>query len=392
MVRAFILSLLIFITTINTYSKEQSNDLQISLLTCSTGEEIYAAFGHNAVRVKDPANNSDIVFDYGVFNYQEPNFVWKFTRGNLKYQLTISDFNDFMDMYRRLNRGVVEEKLNLTEGEKHQFLAWMLDNYRPENRNYYYDFMFDNCSTRIRDLVDSLHTYNAAGGENFVPSVSFRDNLAKYFKHMPWYKFGTDLILGARVDQKMSFSEEMFLPDNLSANLRSYRRIDNNNELLSTSKILVQNVPFSIQTWKKYLTPLNSFILMFLVLILLSWRKPALEKPFMTFIFILYGLTGLMLVFMWIGTSHYSSKENWNILWLNPLYVLLLTRNGKRIKNILLWMLVVIDLCILLFWKVIPQELNFAIIPLIATGLYFKVRMMKWPRWISSRGFQKQVQ
>jgi hypothetical protein len=361
-------------STFNLFAQEQPVEIEISLLTCSSGEEIYAAFGHSAIRVKDFSNKEDIVFDFGVFDFNEPNFILKFSQGKLKYKLSISDFEDFMYMYRMQDREVVEERLNLTEAEKQEILSMLMHNYLPENRYYYYDFLFDNCSTRIRDLVDTLHAYYVPEDLEGVRTHSFRDNLGQYLHNLTWLKFGIDIVLGSRIDKTMTFREQMFLPVNLSENLRKYRRTDNQAELLAPLLILTQSdSPNFIR--RNYFTALNTLIALFILIVLLTWMWPGTIKPIGYFIFILIGLQGLVLLFLWTGTTHYSTKANWNILWVNPLYLLLLFDKFKSLKNLLLIVLLSLDAFILVFWNIIPQEFNIASIPLLGILIYLKARI-----------------
>lgn len=362
--------------TLQLMSQSIPEDLEISLLTCSSGEEIYAAFGHSAIRVKDMNRHQDIVFDFGVFDFDEPNFVLKFVRGNLKYRLAISDFDDFMAMYREQGREVMEERLNLTGTEKQSVLSMLMYNYLPENRYYYYDFLFDNCSTRIRDLVDTLHSYYVPLDYKDAPSYSFRDNLEQYLHRLPWMKFGIDVVLGSRLDRTMTFREQMFLPVNLSKNFRQYRRISDNTELLATPRVLTEKINVEIIPGKGIFTPFNTLIFIFIIIVVVTLMKPELTKPIGYTIFILIGLQGLVLLILWTGTSHYATKANWNILWVNPLYLFIILGNPKVMKSILFFILIFSDIFILISWNFLPQEFNTAALPLIGILIYLKIKIL----------------
>lgn len=360
---------------VQAFSQQIHSDLEFSLLTCASGEEIYAAFGHSAIRVKELNKHKDIVFDFGVFDFNEPNFVLKFIRGNLKYRLSISDYEDFIAMYKDQGREVMEERLNLTEDETKKVLAMLMYHYLPENRYYYYNFLFDNCSTRIRDLVDTLGAFYIPENAINAPTSSFRENLEQYLQELPWMKFGIDIVLGSRIDRTMSFRDQMFLPINLSQNLRQYRRYGENSELLSQPRILIENKIFETKPRKDYFTPFNILSILLIIILILTWTHPRITKPLGIAIFTLIGIQGVILLILWTGTTHYATKANWNILWVNPFYLLMIFSYPQFFKNILFSTLILCDVFILATWNFLPQELNIAAIPLLGILIFLKARI-----------------
>jgi hypothetical protein len=158
-----IFSILFLVTTYQAIAQKQqlSDQAVISLITADPGEELYSLFGHSAIRVKDTVNNQDLVFNYGTFNFNTPNFYMKFTRGKLLYMLSIQQFDRFKRSYEYEKRDLKEQILNLTQDQKQAIFQFLLWNYQPENRYYKYDFFFDNCATRIRDVfIDELPGLN----------------------------------------------------------------------------------------------------------------------------------------------------------------------------------------------------------------------------------------
>ena len=203
----FIVILLIILLTGLSHAQDS---LQISLLSCSPGEELYSTFGHSAFRVQDFKGKRDIVFNYGTFNFREKNFYLKFMQGKLKYLLSVETYEDFVYSYSLENRTVYEQVFNLTNDQKYQLYRDLMINAQPANRAYKYDFFWDNCSTRIRDKID--HVFNQSIVYPIRADITFRDYLHRYLINSPWSRFGIDLILGLPTDAIAHTREAMFLP------------------------------------------------------------------------------------------------------------------------------------------------------------------------------------
>ncbi|HQG67340.1 MAG TPA: DUF4105 domain-containing protein, partial [Paludibacteraceae bacterium] len=215
MKRAIFVSLLSFILfPIFSQNLTFSDSAKVSLLTCSPGKKVYEKFGHTAIRVNDPITGYDVVFNFGVFDFNTKNFYLKFIKGDTDYQLAVYDTKSFLEEYKSRNSMVWEQKLNLTLNEKRNLLHSLLINYEPENKFYRYNFVYDNCSTRPRDkIVQSVngkveyHLYNEP--------VTFREMIAQYTGVNSWMQFGLDLIFGRDADKSVSRNVSMFLPENL---------------------------------------------------------------------------------------------------------------------------------------------------------------------------------
>ena len=199
------------------FGQNDSCSLRISLLTCAPGEELYSTFGHTALRVQDPSKGMDQVYNYGTFEFG-PDFYTQFIRGKLLYFLSVEEFGDFMYQYEAQSRSVQEQVLRLDCYEKQKLLSALQVNALEENKYYRYDFLFDNCTTRAGDMV----------AKNTEPEVvfkdildgrqpSFRDQIHEYLDagKQHWSKLGIDLLLGAKLDRKVTNHEAMFLPDYL---------------------------------------------------------------------------------------------------------------------------------------------------------------------------------
>ena len=355
-------------------TSEPAPELEISLLTCAPGKDMYSLFGHSALRVIDYKKRKDYVFDFGVFDFNEPNFVLKFLRGDLNYKVAVRSFDRFMVAFKREGRGVIEERWNLSAEDKRKVYAALLENYRPENRYYKYEFMYDNCSTRLRDLMESLDSVQET--KDSLTGQTFRQSIHAYLKGMDWLRLGIDILFGQRVDKIMTYREQMFLPDILSQNLRPYQNIEKGEGVFLAAEQILPNGSAS-ETRFSIFQPIFVFTILLLGLIGLGQWQPKGLKISRIIIYILFGVAGLFLVFMWLGTSHGSTKINWDILWANPLYLVLLFPFPKSVKRYILLGLIGMNSLLLLAWFLIPEALNIAILPLIGIGLLLTVKQVR---------------
>ena len=352
-----------------------SENAQISMLTCSKGDDLYNTFGHTAIHIKDLDNNINIVFNYGMFSFggssfqDQLNFGVKFVRGKLEYWLGVEDYSDFVSSYTRQERWVYEQVLNLNQAEKQHLFNALVINYEPENRAYRYDFFFDNCSSRVRDIiVDAIGP--VFGGENAPihepTDQSYIDLINPYIKEKPWLDIGMDIMLGLPSSRKASKYEFMFLPYHLKEQVSLA-------EGLVLSEQYIIEFPFrDIEKSEFHLfTPFKLFSLLFILIAALSYRNYKAEKHWFwldRILIFISGLFGTLFLFMWFGTDHLPAHANLNMFWAFPLNLIafLFLKNKK-------WQLYfkfVAGLCafILLAWFLSPQQYHLAIIPL--AGIY----------------------
>lgn len=190
-----------------------NDSIRLSLLTCAPGEEIYSLFGHTAIRYEDPANGIDAVFNYGLFSFNTPNFIFRFSLGETDYQLGATDYAHFAAEYAFDGRSVWQQTLNLSKEEKAELIRLLQENYRPENRIYRYNFFYDNCATRPRDKIEeSIIGKVIYPSEPQDGSRSFRDIVHQYCKEHPWARFGIDLCIGSEADRPITQRQMMFAP------------------------------------------------------------------------------------------------------------------------------------------------------------------------------------
>lgn len=378
--RRLLLILLTIHYSLFTFSQSDSCDLRISLLTCSPGTELYSTFGHSALRVVDKSTGTDIIYNYGVFDFNDPDFYAKFVRGKLLYYLDQENFGDFLYNYSADNRSVSEQVLQLTCSEKKEMQQFLFTNLRPENRNYKYDFLFDNCTTRLRDLVMKK------SGKNYLTTdilsnqpTSFRNHIHYYLNmnRMHWSKLGIDLLLGAKLDRLMTADEAMFLPDYLEKGFDS--------SSIAGTPLVQQKVSLYIKKETRDIggNPLSTpaFIFSFIlgavaVLSFLSFRESVTILAITDFLlFLVTGLLGVLLVFMWTGTDHQICANNYNLLWALPTHIIaafLIRKQTNMAKNYFRFT-AILSALLVLAWFYLPQELNPAFIPV--------VLLLGWRAW-----------
>ena len=369
----FLLILIIFCGSISAQTRTLSSSATISLLTCSPGEAIYELFGHTAVRVEDPSQGIDMVFNYGIFDFDTPNFVVKFVRGKLLYKLGVEPFRRFEYQYKVQNRRVIKQIYNFSPTEKQQVFDYLLNNAKPENAYYQYDFFYDNCSSRVFDVIKDTLGQNLTYEIPDKKYISYRQQLDYYiagstYPKSPWADFGMDLILGLPADEIADFKGETYLPDLLSQNF-TVGTLRNSVPLVQPNSIIVpQKKPASIVGFR--ITPMLLFwILCGLTGFLFFVKNNTFTKVIDFILFLLLGLSGALFVFMWVGTDHEVCHKNLNMLWMSPFHILLainiLRNNLKGFWKKYLWFSLVVNVLLIIFWKISPQEFHVASFPII---------------------------
>lgn len=346
---------------------QDSSRIRISLLTCTPGQELYSTFGHSALRVIDSNSVTDHVYNFGTFNFDDPGFYVKFVRGQLRYFVNVEQFEDFKFGYIAENRGITEQLLNFSAEEKTAILRALIENIKEENKYYMYDFFFDNCTTRLRDIIIKYHQPKPLLPAVMPSTYTFRHAIHQYLdgNNMLWSKFGIDILLGAPTDAVMTIPQQQFLPENLMKALDS----TSNTSIVSSSNNLYALSETNFE--KTFFTPMVLFISPLMVFVILSLFKNTITQKVLhvldVLLFFAVGLLGLLLVFMWVGTDHIMTKNNYNLLWAWPLhivYAFFMHKNHKRVKA--LSMLITIFLVLLLCsWFFLEQLMNNALLPLI---------------------------
>ena len=370
----FLIALLLFLP-LSTFAQNDSCHLRISLLTATPGEELYSTFGHSALRVTDNVSNTDIVYNYGTFNFDEPGFYTKFVRGKLMYYLSTEYFESFIYSYKQENRRITEQVLNLSCSEKQNIIMLLQTNMMAHNRFYKYDFLFDNCTTRLRDLVEDAAGSTVHFGKVLKTKTTFRDLIYEYLNYndKQWSKLGIDILLGSNTDAVMKPHEVMFLPDYLMNTFDS-SAIDS--RPLVSDKQSLYKIDYSGNKKDNLTHPFFLFTCLFVLIAFMSFSKnifiQKLLYSFDGFLFFITGLLGLLLLFMWFGTDHLMCKNNYNLLWAWPTNIVaafyIHSKKSWVKKYFIIYSL--FNLLLLGFWFFLPQRMNPALIPLIGILIF----------------------
>ena len=377
--RDSVISLLFIILTFQPLSAQPllTDSAKISLLTASPWwDAIYAFFGHTAIRVQDESAGIDAVFNYGYFDSSQPNFIYKFVRGETDYMLGVTSLNDYLREYGYKGQEVVEQTLNLSSIEKQRLYDALYINAQPENMRYRYNYFYDNCATRPRDMIEQNSQLPIIYPHDTL-NQSFRDLIHESVRFHPWVKFGIDLVIGNEADRIIDLREKFYIPSYLmnSVETASFRINDDTvRPLLNSSEILLpldseRNNPGE----GALITPMAvAFALLILTLLLSLMQlgqltKIKLLKIYDSLIFGIAGLAGLVLFIMIFFSEHPATNPNWNFVWLNiaALFVpfLFWFKAANRVVYFYHFInFVVITLFILLWW-LIPQKLPIETIP-----------------------------
>jgi len=358
--------------------------LRISLLTCTPGQELYSTFGHSALRVTDSSAGTDIIYNYGTFDFNDPAFYSKFVRGKLLYFVSVDKFEKFLEEYKYEQRGIIEQVLNLSCLEKEKLFGALQENAREENKYYKYDFVYDNCTTRLRDIVPK-NTNGPVTIKNILPrnGVTFRNLIHEYLdkSYQYWSKLGIDILLGSPIDKKISNSEAMFLPDYL---LKGFDNATLNKKPLVSEKTEILK-PALQPNKTPLLSPFAVFAILFLGVAVLSFFKNT-KKFFSVFDFILFffsGVMGILILFMWFGTDHPECRNNFNLAWAFPAHfviVFFIYKKWNWLRHYFLFNSILL-LLLLVLWTWVPQEMNNALIPVVCLLLLRSgVRYKKYRR------------
>ena len=351
---------------------QDSSRIRISLLTCTPGQELYSTFGHSAIRIIDSNSVTDHVYNFGTFNFDDPGFYLKFIKGQLKYYVNVEQFEDFKSDYIAENRGITEQILIFTAAEKINIHHALIENIKEENKFYMYDFFYDNCTTRLRDIIVKYHAPTPHLPAVMPTTYTFRNAIHQCldYNNMHWSKFGIDILLGAPTDAVMKTTHQQFLPENLMAALDSTK----NTPIVSSST----NLYALSETKNKaaVFTPFVLFSSLLLLFVLLSFVKNNTAQNILhkldALLFFMVGLLGIVLVLMWVGTDHIMTKNNYNLLWAWPMhivYAFFIHKNGKRVKaySMLVTVFLLLFLCC---WFFVAQKMNNALLPLIVLMIW----------------------
>lgn len=419
-----------------------SDKAEISLLTCAPyDEEVFTVYGHAALRIHDPERELDLIFNYGIFDFSKPNFIYRFAKGETDYMLGVANFPDYVTEYQMRGSDITEQVLNLLPGEKARIWAALLENYQPENRVYRYNFFFDNCATRLAALAEK-NVYGEIQYNDPPKPKTFRELINYCTRNHPWLTFGCDLALGSPTDRTATPHEMMFLPfylkeafakatvvqpDGLERPLVKQTRVigaagsgtetmagpvgntpaDQTAQASPTARTSeetqaiqaaedtkatptkpAEETEESAAATDAFLTPMAASLLLFLLvggLTFIEWRKKIYFRWLDCILFFLAGAGGVILFFLSFISVHPATWPNWSMVWLNPLdlvaVILFCVKKARKAAYCYHFINFAALSMMLAGWYWIPQHLNAAFLPLVATlwlrsgyGIYRK----KW--------------
>ncbi|WP_295727617.1 DUF4105 domain-containing protein [uncultured Muribaculum sp.] len=376
----------IVVAALSVVAQPSADSVRVSLVVCSPGSAVYELEGHAALRVVFP-DGRDMAVNYGIFDFDSPNFIYRFVKGETDYMVAAYPFAYFLESYRRDGREVVEYPLRLTSGESSKLLEMLQSNLLPENRVYRYNYVKDNCATRPLRIVE------AAVGDTlslqappYTAGWTFRDAMRHYHRNYPWYQFGIDLALGSGIDYPLSDHEKVFAPDMLRlmlsgavvADSAGERRIMVD-ELVEYGPVRSGGGPLGPTPWP--LTPLAvSFYILIAVLIcaLYDLRRRHVSRWADAIYMTAAGLAGCLVAFLVLVSTHEATSPNWLIVWLNPLcFIVPACIFIKKYARLLfcyeiLNFVALFLLCML--WPLTGQVANVAFWPLIAADMVLSAR------------------
>ena len=346
-----------------------SEQAEISVLTIAPGASLNDAFGHSGFRVKD-TTGLDVVFNYGVYDFEAPHFYLKFAQGKLDYLMGANRFTDFYTNYVEENRSIEEQVLNLTQKEKQALYNYLLNNYKPENRRYKYDFFYDNCATRIKDVVllnvSQPIIFNTP--EGYTPKT-FRSLIQEKLHWNSWGSLGIDIALGAVIDKQATPEEQMFLPEKI-ARFFEVAKVGKDRALIKSDQVLFQQQesPQTQGFWSPLLV-LSILAIAILYITYSDFKKQQRSKWLDATLFGITGGIGIFLLLLWFATDHTATANNYNLLWAFPLnFWVAFLINKNKVKT---WVtkylkLLLVMLCLMVVhWISGVQVFAFTLIPLL---------------------------
>ena len=369
----------LFLVLISTVCSGQtlSDKAEISVITCGPGQqELYSAFGHSAFRVYDPESGYDAAYNYGVFDFNQPNFYLNFVKGYLNYRLAVQDYKRFEYIYMYFNRYVHEQKLNLTQSQKQRLFDYLEWNALPENQYYRYDYFYNNCATKIRDVVAEVFGDSVKFDGSYIKTdYTIRELTDIYLTHQPWGDLGIDIGLGLPMDKVATPYEYMFLPDYVESGFAHATIINGTNTLPIVKERVSIFEPKEEQLSKSIFHPLTIFGLFFVIVAWISYRdlkRNKLTQWLDVTLFTVLGTLGLLLLLLWVATDHKAAAKNLNLLWALPTHliaVIAFIKNPPWLKKYFLGV-AVLSALLLITWPFLPQKLHYSLIPLVmAAGL-----------------------
>lgn len=360
-----------FASEVRAQQKQLSPQAEISVLTIGPGTSLNDSFGHNAFRIKDTLLGIDYTYNYGVFDFNTPDFYTKFARGKLDYRIEKNQYKNFINFYISQNRTVKEQVLNLSQFEKQTLSDFLVNNYKPENQYYLYDFFFDNCATKIRDVIPIIlkEDINFKEPEGFTQKT-FRRLIHDHVDRNSWGGFGIDLALGSVIDKKATANEHMFLPKYIYLFFEN-ASINSSKPLVKQSNVLFESIkkpkPDNFLTSPLFVFGIISLLILFITFF--DYKNNKRTNWLDVLIFGFTGIVGVLILLLWFATDHSATAQNYNLLWAFALNIFVIPQLFK--KEVKKWFIkylkfLIIMLCLLtLHWIIGIEIFAIGLIPIL---------------------------
>lgn len=355
-----------------------SSRAYVSVFTCSPGTQLYSQFGHSAIGVFDPAQQKSVVFNYGTFSFNTPNFYLKFMSGKLNYRLSAESYSEFESTYNRRGRRVTEQKLNLTQQQNQHLFNLLLENYKPENQYYQYDFFFDNCASRVLDMLYVALGDSLTHCDSLAEKVTYRQLIHRYLTDSKWTKFGIDIVLGSVIDRYASPRQQAFLPDKLMEYCE-LASIDGK-PLVRLNRNIVEETQIKHATpW--CCSPVAMLVVMLMFVLVANRFCPRANDIFDRIFFSTLALLGVLIALLWFATDHDATVLNVNILWASPLYfvyIFMLNRNREVwVKRLQIFFVASFGVSLLgHVFAIQPISIEMLIVMVIASVRFYQQRVL----------------
>jgi hypothetical protein len=371
-----------------------SKESEVSILTIGPGFVLNDAFGHSAIRIKDPLQNIDLIFDYGRYDFQAKGFYLNFAKGKLDYEIGWTYSEDFISNYKLQQRRVTAQIINLTLKEKQNLFEGLQTNIQPQNKSYSYDFFYNNCATKIKDVLVDTSNKNISflTPENFE-QLSFRELIRSHVPQNSWGGLGIDAALGSVIDRLASVEEHLFLPKYLDEILKHSKFDPEASKLVLRSEVLNQTQKSKPSTfWWSPLVILGLVSITIIGMTYYDWTSKSRNKFLDALLFFTTGSIGILILFLWFATDHTATAYNYNFLWAFGFNLLMLPtvlkpKPKKRFVGYLKFLILLLTL-MLLHSLTGVQAFNYTIIPL---WIALLIRYGFLIHWFSQKKNQKNI-
>lgn len=329
--KTVLLTFWVSLTCVTSRATESADSVDIALLTCGPGDEVYSLYGHTAIRYTDHRTGEDVVINYGMFSFNQDYFVLRFVFGVTDYQMGITSFDYFMREYQYEGRWVYQQTLNLTAEQKRAIGEALARNYLPENRTYRYNFFYNNCTTKARDVIVGQLGCDIEYPQRNLDGVTFRTMLHQWNEDYPWSRLGNDLLLGVKADRQVSMAERQFLPDSLREDFEdAYLRLSSGErrKLVSDSRMLYapslsqlaekQDAQSGFAAAMPPMAVAFAVLMVMIVVTIIEWRTRRILYGLDILWLLATGVGGIILTAM-IFSQHPTVSLNFQILILSPL-------------------------------------------------------------------------